>query len=162
MGNWQAQVGDAGFKIIHEAGHRTRQARLVVGDDTLGEIACDGPAWCLICRLDAQLELGPGVFGDFGGEIAQAMRQAALTCRAREAGLDRLDDAGRPVPRRPAAGRRGRGGACPGRRPTPSRRPPWNRPSATARSSRRRRQSPRPAAPARAVDLAGCGRQCGR
>jgi hypothetical protein len=33
MGDRQTQMGDAGFKIVHEAGHRARQAGLVVGDD---------------------------------------------------------------------------------------------------------------------------------
>ena len=97
VGDRHAQVGDAGLEVVLEAGDGRWQLAAVVGDDAGGEIAGDRPARRLVGGLDAGLELGPLVLGHLGGEVAHAVRQAALAGRAREAGLDRLDDARRAV-----------------------------------------------------------------
>ena len=50
-----------------------------------------------MARCDPRLEFRPRIGRDLSGEIAHSMRQAALAARAREALLNRTDDAGRPV-----------------------------------------------------------------
>jgi len=62
-----------------------------------GELAGDLPARRLVGRRRPGLELGPEILRDLGGEIAHPVRQAALAGRAREADLDRLDHARRPI-----------------------------------------------------------------
>ena len=51
----------------------------------------------LVDGSDPGLELGPEVLRHLGSQVPEAMGEAALTRRAREAGLDRLDDARRTV-----------------------------------------------------------------
>ena len=97
MGDGYAQVGDASLEVVLEAGDRGGELLAVVGDDALGQVAGDRTAWRLIDGLDAGLDLGPDVLGHLGGEVAHAVREAALAGRARKASLDRLDHAGRAV-----------------------------------------------------------------
>ena len=76
-----------------EAGHCAGVIVLVIGHHTPCQIAGDGPARRFVGGLGPGLELGPDVFRQLGGQVAHAVRQAALTRRAWKAALERLDDA---------------------------------------------------------------------
>ena len=91
------RVRDAGLEVVLEAGARAGQLGLVVGEDTAGEIVGNGAGGGLVGGGDARLELRPEVVWHLGRQVAHAMGEAALMRRAREAGLDRLDDARRTV-----------------------------------------------------------------
>jgi len=60
-------------------------------------MAGDGPAGGLVGRGGPYLEIRPKVFGHLGRQVPHAVGQTALAGRAREAALDRLDDARCPV-----------------------------------------------------------------
>ena len=92
------QMRDAGLEVILEAGHGAGELLIPFPDQTGSEVTGIGPGRRLVCGAGLFTEPGPCVLpGDLGLEIAHAVKQAALALRAREAGLDRLDDAGRAV-----------------------------------------------------------------
>ena len=98
MGDGHPQMRDAGLEVVREnSATAVASSSLEVGGDAGREVARDGTARRLVGGLDAGLELGPLFLWDLGREVAHAVRQTALAGRAREAGLDRFDDPGRPV-----------------------------------------------------------------
>src|SRR5262249_11239912 len=93
MRHREAQMGDAGFEVIDEAGNRAIVLAAIVGNDPGRELARNGSARRLIGRLRAYLELRPDVFRHLGRPIAHAMPPATPASRPRKANFDRLDDA---------------------------------------------------------------------
>src|SRR5215831_12797684 len=93
MRHREAQMGDAGFEVVHEAGNRAIVLAAIVGNDPGRELARNSSARRLIGRLRADLELRPDVFRHLGRQVVHAMGQATLPGRPRKANFDRLDDA---------------------------------------------------------------------
>jgi hypothetical protein len=69
MRHREAQMGDTGFEVVHEAGDRAVVFTAIVGDDAGREIARYRPARRLIGRLRAYLELRPNVFWHLGRQV---------------------------------------------------------------------------------------------
>ena len=93
----RSQVRDAGFEVIAETRHGAGQFGFVVPGEPLGQFPGDGARGGLVGCRGPRLELRPEVLGRLRREVPHPVREAALSLRAREARLDRLDDAGRPV-----------------------------------------------------------------
>ena len=91
MRDWESQVGDAGFEVVHEAADRAVVLSAKIGNDVGCELSGNRSARRLVLR--AGLEIRPNVFRHFGRQVAHAMGQAPLPRRAWKASLDRFDDA---------------------------------------------------------------------
>jgi hypothetical protein len=96
VGDRHPKGRDAGFEVVLEAGDGAWQFALGVLDQTFRQLARNGAGRRLVGGGDARLELGPEVFRHLGRQVAHPVRQTALALGAREAGLDRLNDAGAP------------------------------------------------------------------
>src|SRR3954447_18706894 len=84
---------DTGLEVVLEAGDRARQQRAVVSPHTLGEVTSNGSRRGLVAGARTSLELGPQIGRDLDGEVAHPLCETALSRRAREALLERSDDA---------------------------------------------------------------------
>src|SRR5215831_8980261 len=90
-------MGDASFEVVVETLHGSRQALGIICHDAGAQITRDRARRRLVAGRDAGLELRPLVGRHLHREIAHPVRQAALPSRAREAFLNRPDDAWCPV-----------------------------------------------------------------
>ena len=88
---------DAGLEVVHETGNRTWIVAFVIGNDPFSQLPGDLARRRLVGGLDTGLELGPDLLRHLGRQVAHPMRQATLAGRAREAGLQRLDDPRRAI-----------------------------------------------------------------
>src|SRR5215472_4921131 len=86
-------MGDASFEVVVETLHGSRQALSIISHDAGAQITRDRARRRLVAGRDADLELRPLVGRHLHREIAHPVRQAALPGRAREAFLNRPDDA---------------------------------------------------------------------
>src|SRR4029453_14577215 len=97
MAEREAEVSDAGLKVVAEALHHRRELALVGGPEVARENRSQRRRRRLVAAAGPQRDLWPLALGSFALEIAHPMDQASLPQRARETGLDGANQARRPV-----------------------------------------------------------------